>query len=117
MRRSNNSCLSKRTGRPLSAYSSEFAAQESADYENSQRGCGLAPYLCDKCGQWHLSPQDRQTPSTKCDTCTGSDGMRKSLYESEAAASKRAEILYKEQGVVLKVYQCPYNDGWHLAKG
>ena len=117
MSRKSASCFSKRTGKPLTAYASKSVAQQSADYENSQNDRALAPYQCSKCGEWHLSPKDRQTPSTKCRHCTGSDGKRKDLYDSEVAADKRAAILYKEQGFSLKVYKCVYNDGWHLTKG
>jgi len=116
MSHKSSTCTSKKTGKPLSVYTSEADAQESADYARSQYNSDMAPYKCRKCGQWHLSPKDRHTPSTKCRTCTGSDGKRKDLYSSETAAEKRAAILLKEQGVSLKVYKCLYSDGWHLAK-
>ena len=116
MSRKSDSCFSKRNGKPLTVYASKPEAQQSANYEN-QYGRNLVPYQCRKCGEWHLSPKDRQTPSTKCRHCTGLAGKYKDLYESEADAGKRAAILRKEEGISLTVYKCPYEDGWHLTKG
>ena len=43
-------------------------------------------------------------------------GKHKELYETEEAAKTRAEIIEEEQGIKLKVYKCPSQDGWHLTK-
>ena len=104
------------TGKPLTEYSSQADAKEGAIHAKKAHGLDLAPYRCDTCGKWHLSPKSRQTPSRTCVSCTDSSGNRKELYETEAAARKRAQILRREQGVALKVYHCPYNKGYHLAK-
>ena len=117
MIRKSSSCFSKRHGKPLSVYASRWAAQQSADYENHHYGNDLVPYHCYRCGEWHLSPQDRQTPNTKCRHCRGFDGKHKNLYVSETYAGKRAAILKKEKGISLRTYKCPYNSGWHLTKG
>jgi|SaaInl8_200m_RNA_FD_contig_31_1827350_length_952_multi_3_in_0_out_0_1 hypothetical protein len=112
-----NSCMNKRTGEPLTEYYSEYEAQDGANYANATYGHNLVPYKCDKCGLWHLSPKNRQTPSTKCYACTDSRGYLKSLYQTREHAKTRAEILYKEKGIRLKIYRCVYSDGWHLTKG
>ena len=112
-----DSCSSKRTGEPLTEYNTEYEAQEGADYANSTYGNNLAPYKCRDCGMWHLSPKDRQTPSSKCNSCTDSNGQYKDLYATEQAAERRATILYEEKGISLSVYECPYDRGWHLTKG
>ena len=117
MRRKSVSCFSKPTGKPLSEYASKSTAQKAADHANIQYGNDLVPYQCSKCRKWHLSPKHRQTPNTKCHKCTGSDGKRKALYDTEVAADNRVAILLKEKGVDLTVYKCPYNRGWHLSKG
>jgi len=117
MRRKSGSCFSKSHGKPLTVYASISEAQRSANYINYQYEKKLVPYQCSKCGEWHLSPEDRQTPITKCRHCRSFDGKHKDLYDSEVDAGKRATILKKEKGISLKAYKCPYNDGWHLSKG
>ena len=109
-------CFNTRNGKPLSEYSSEVEAEGAAIYANSQYRKNLAPYRCDRCGQWHLSPQNRQTPSTSCNLCTDAFGHSKALYPTQETAKQRAKIIRKEKGVQLSVYQCPYNNGWHLTK-
>ena len=110
-------CFNKKNGKPLTEYYNESDAQEGADHANDLRNFNLEPYKCDNCGLWHLSPKNRQTPSTKCSTCKDRNGYFKDLYHSEGSAQRRAEILFKEQGVRLSVYECPNENGWHLTKG
>lgn len=109
-------CVGKKTGKPLTEYDSEREAQEGADYANSRYQNNLAPYPCDTCGKWHLTPADRQTPSTACKLCTGTDGKPKEAYRSREDAQRRADILRREMGADLKVYQCEHGSGWHLTK-
>jgi len=114
MARKSNICFSKRDGKPLSVYDSEYEANESAAYLRSL-GRDFVPYLCNTCGKWHLAPGERRTPSKTC-SCVDSGGKQKELYETEEAALKRAEIIEEERGITLKVYPCPVQDGWHLTK-
>ena len=116
MNTKSTSCFSKRTGEPLTEYYSEDEAWEGANYANDQYGNNLVPYQCKDYNHWHLSPEDRQTPNRECYDCTDGGGNYKALYHSEEDAERRAEILYEEQGIRLKVYKCPHNDGWHLTK-
>ncbi len=109
-------CFSTRNGKPLSVYNSEVEAEGAAIYANSQHRLKLSPYRCERCGEWHLSPQNRQTPSTSCNLCTDSSGHAKELYRTQTEAQQRAKIISREKGVRLAVYHCPYNNGWHLTK-
>jgi hypothetical protein len=106
----------KKNGGPLSAYSSECEAEEGASYVKYSRGLDLSPYKCSKCGEWHLSPKERQTQSKECIYCTDSKGKHKELYETMDGALNRAEIIKTERGVILNVYKCPNQYGWHLTK-
>jgi len=106
----------KKDGEPLSYYYSEYEASEAASHVWYQLNLDLSPYQCSKCGYWHLSPKNRQTPSRECIYCTDSNGEHKELYETEEAAKLRAEIIEEEQGIKLKVYKCPKQEGWHLTK-
>jgi hypothetical protein len=106
----------KKDGGPLSTYFSEYEANDGASHVKSQYGLNLSPYQCSKCGHWHLSPKERQTPSEECIYCTDSDGKHKELYKTQEAALNRAEIIKEERGIILKVYECPNQDGWHLTK-
>jgi hypothetical protein len=110
-------CVGKKTGKPLTEYDSEQEAKKGAAYARKNYQSKLVPYPCDRCGMWHLSPVDRQTPSQKCTRCTGADGKPKDSYRTEADARRRAGILRKEQGAVLRVYPCEHGNGWHLTRG
>jgi len=107
----------KKNGEPLSTYFSEYEANEGASNANDQYGLDLSPYNCSTCGNWHLSPKDRQTQNKVCAYCTDSNGSHKALYNTFEGASNRAEFIKKERGIILKVYKCPYQNGWHLTKG
>ncbi|MBN2789121.1 MAG: hypothetical protein JXR69_02915 [Candidatus Delongbacteria bacterium] len=110
-----STCFSRK-GKPLTEYFTELEAEDSASFIRQEHNNNMVPYRCEKCGLWHLAPSDRQTPSRKCRFCTDSKGKPKELYFSKDDAQRRAEILFKEQGVRLKVYECPENDGFHLTK-
>ena len=110
-------CFSKHDNTPLTTYLSEDEAQNGADFVNSEHGTNLVPYKCNRCNEWHLSPRNRSTKSTKCYDCTDRLGHYKDLYATKDDAQKRADILYEERGVLLNLYQCPHNNGWHLTKG
>ncbi|MCJ8326769.1 MAG: hypothetical protein MJK08_06675 [Campylobacterales bacterium] len=54
--------------------------------------------------------------SAECSYCTDKNGALKQLYVSKNKAQKRADILFKEKSVLLNVYSCPHQDGFHLTK-
>ena len=116
MYRKSTTCFGKASGEPLTEYDTEADADAGARHAQALHGCELVPYRCDRCDRWHLCPADRHTPATRCFSCSGSDGRPKARYESRSAAQKRADILYRERGVSLRVYQCPTGRGWHLTK-
>lgn len=107
-------CISKATKNPLTEYLTEVEAEVGANYAKINHGRELAPYQCEKCRKWHLSPTERQTPSEPCEFCQDSYGDTKSLYFSEESAQRRANILEREKNIYLRVYPCPYQHGWHL---
>lgn len=76
----------------------------------------MVPYQCKKCDVYHLATKERQTEIDECEYCTGADGSPKQLYLTMQGAQKRADILLEEQGMRLYLYECPYQDGWHLTK-
>ncbi len=104
------------SGLPLSVFINEIEAQEAVVHAMSHYGKNFVPYHCCKCGFWHLSPKSRETPSHKCNYCTSGDGVYKDSYRTEDEANLRANIIYKEQGIELRVYECEYGSGWHLTK-
>lgn len=114
MPRKSDTCIGKVSGEPLSVYESKYEADEAAEYANTQYDNNLSPYQCTKCGEWHLAPQNRHTPNSKCHDCKDSNGNLKALYETRETAQRRADILAEERNVNLSVYPCPYNAGWHL---
>ncbi|MFT6915613.1 MAG: hypothetical protein ACJAWL_001923 [Motiliproteus sp.] len=109
-------CFGKTSGEPLTEYDYDFEAESAAEYSKECYGNDLVPYHCSKCDRWHLSPKSRQTPSKKCEFCTAGDGSYKDSYKTKADARTRSDILYDEQGISLKVYQCKHGNGWHLTK-
>ena len=111
-----NPCISHHTGKPLKSYLSEFEAQMAAERSSLLHGNPMVPYLCDRCGQWHLCPESRHTPSKTCNHCTSSSGKPKKLYPTKEIAEKRARIIYEERRIRLTAYSCPVGQGWHLTK-
>lgn len=107
-------CFGKMSGQPLTEFSSKSDADAEVAYQNIYRQKDMVSYRCIKCGKWHLSPKERQTPSVPCDFCRGKSGNAKELYDSEEDALNRAEILLAEHGSHLRAYRCPHMSGWHL---
>ena len=105
MARDNTTC---RPGKVIKEYDSKNEAQRAATYAQRSFGTNLKPYNCNKCGNWHLLPLDRMTPSAECSFCN------KQLYRTQEEAQNRARIILKEKGVSLNIYKCKWSDGWHL---
>ena len=99
---------------PLSYYYSEKEAQESADYQNLQNRSKLIPYVCSRCGKYHLKPREFycQKKDSEC-SCLDHNGNKKSAYLTKESAEKMASIRARA-GICLTVYPCPYGNGWHL---
>lgn len=100
-------CFSRK-GTPLRAFHDQAAAEQAAAYALAAYGTRTIPYLCRRCDRWHLGDAARHTPSRECSACS------KQAYETEECAERRAAILLAERGVRLRVYACPYGEGWHL---
>lgn len=106
-------CFSKTTGKPLKSYKSKNEAEEAIEYVKATYENEQVKYLCQKCGFWHLSPKDRQTPNHKS-SCLDSNGKPKQAYPTRETALRRAEIIYEEKGIRLYVYHCEDCGEWHL---
>lgn len=117
MRYKSEICFSKHDNSPVTAYSNEDEAKLGADYVNREHNSNFTHYKCNKCNQWHLSPKHRNTQSAKCSYCTDRDGNNKDLYFTKKDAQQRADIIHEEQGIMLDLYKCKYQNGWHLTKG
>jgi len=117
MNNKSRTCTSSRNGNALTEYFTEAQAEDSALYIKNTYGKVMVPYCCKQCGRWHLSPQDRQTPSTTCSYCLDSHQQHKELYHTENDALRRANIIQEAKGIQLRVYECPWQQGWHLTKG
>lgn len=115
--RKSTQCVGKGSGQYVTEYDSLEEAQAGAEHVRARYGSDLVPYSCHRCGLWHLAPRDRRTPSTPCLYCHGADGRPKDAYDTPGDAERRADILYREQGLSLRVYECPHGQGWHLTKG
>lgn len=117
MSEKSQTCFGKVSGKPLTVYRSRAEADESARYVEGRYGRAMVSYQCETCGEWHLSPSERQTSSTQRGCCIDRNGRPKAAYASRKGAERRAAILLREQGVSLSVYPCPNGGGWHLTKG
>ncbi len=63
----------------------------------------------------HPSTHRQPAPSGRCCcSCTGADGSPKRSYTSEAEAKSTAAFIEDKRNVRLRVYACPWGDGWHL---
>lgn len=109
------SCISKATGKPLSAYETEKEAKESAKYSKKEFKLNLYPYKCENCGKYHLAPKaSKITVKQNACSCTDTNGKPKALYGSKKDAEKQQINSEKEQKVKLYVYKCPEKRGYHL---
>ncbi len=108
-------CISKNTGKPLSAYETEKEAKESAKYSKKEFKLDLYPYKCENCGKYHLAPKASKI-SVKQDacSCTDTNGKPKALYATKKDAEKQQKNSEKEQKVKLYIYKCPDKKGFHL---
>lgn len=97
-----------RQGKPLRCYSNLSTAEQGASFVLAKHQNHMVPYHCTDCGEWHLAPAARHTPSHHCYSCG------KEAYETEVGAERRANIIGQEQHIWLRVYECPVWDGWHL---
>jgi hypothetical protein len=103
----------KKDGTSLKSYESEFEADETISYVKSRYGNDQVKYKCSKCGCWHLSPKERQTPNHKSN-CLDSQGKIKQAYSTRESAETRAKIIYEEKGKRLFVYKCDLCGEFHL---
>lgn len=109
-------CFGRVSGQPLSEYACAEEAHEAAELAEREYGRAMTPYRCRRCHAWHLALTDRRTPCEPCEICVGRNGEAKQAYRSERGAMRRAEIVFREHGVRLRVYLCPHTHGWHLTK-
>ena len=108
-------CISKATGKPLSAYDTEKEAKESAKYSKKEFKLSLYPYKCENCGKYHLAPKaSKITVKQNACSCTDTNGKPKALYGSKKDAEKQRINSEKEQKVKLYIYKCPDKKGYHL---
>ena len=95
-------------GRPRRSYRSRTAAEEGVYQAKHRYGNDMVPYTCKQCGNYHLCPPTRLTPSHHCEPC------EKLAYDTLEGAFSRADILEEERSVELAVYECAHGEGWHL---
>ena len=53
-------------------------------------------------------------PAEKKCSCCGKDGKKKALYSTEGEAMTIADYRSKIIGIPLRVYPCPYGEGFHI---
>lgn len=110
-------CFSKTTKNPLSVYTTEAEAQQSANYQHYENGRSLYPYHCVRCGLWHLAPTEtRINVLHNACSCIDSCGKHKDLYLSREDAEKAKSKCGSERGYRLYIYECPRKNGFHLTK-
>lgn len=108
-------CFSKTTKNPLSVYTTEAEAQQSADYQRYENGRSLYPYHCERCGLWHLAPTaSRINVLRNACSCADSCGRHKDLYLSYEDALKAKTKRESEGACPLYIYPCETRSGYHL---
>lgn len=108
-------CISKTTGKALSAYDTEKEAKESAKYSKKEFKIDLYPYKCENCGKYHLAPKESKisVKQNAC-SCTDTNGKTKALYATKKDAEKQRIKSEEEQKVKLYIYKCQDGKGYHL---
>lgn len=110
--RKSPTCVGKVSRKPVSEFGSRKDALEAANFIRIYHGTAMSPYRCNRCAKWHLSPTERQT-SSHLGSCTDSHGYQKRSYHTRDAANRRARILLREKGKLLRIYDCDCG-AWHL---
>ena len=102
------------TGKPLMSHYTQAHANEEvarvATFHKKLMHC----YQCERCRHWHLAPGSAYEQPRECGTCQGRDGLFKHLYETESDAEQAICRLETTRYVRLRVYECPYEPGFHL---
>ena len=107
-------CFSRVTGTPLSVYTTQAEAQQSADYQ-LRNGRSLYAYHCERCGLWHLAPTaSRISVLHNACSCADSCGRHKDLYLSYEDAQKAKTKRESEGSGPLYIYPCETRLGYHL---
>lgn len=101
------SCIAA-DGKPRRSYDDKSSADIAAQHVLVIHGKKLVSYSCRICGAWHLTPKERYTPGHFCGQCG------KQAYDTEHFAQLRAEHREHEGATQLRVYECPFGDGWHM---
>jgi len=88
---------------------SNFSQNELLEYFQLDTLSELQVYIEDSI---LTSSEDNMADTMLC-TCKDGKGVFKMLYETEVLAQEQAD----RSNTKLKVYPCPYGQGWHLTKG
>lgn len=104
-----STCMSKE-GKALSVYESYQEAQNSARYI----GNSFIPYLCSRCGKYHLKPEEFYCEKViRVCNCVDHNGNPKDCYKIREDVLKMVNIRAKA-GIILHIYECPKSDCFHL---
>ena len=104
-----STCMSKE-GKALSVYESYQEAQNSARYI----GKFFIPYLCSRCGKYHLKPEEFYCEKViRVCNYVDHNGNPKDCYKTREDALKMVNIRAKA-GIILHIYECPKSDCFHL---
>lgn len=104
-----STCMNK-DGKALSVYESYQEAQDSARYI----GKSFIPYLCSKCGKYHLKPEEFYCEkANRVCNCVDHNGNPKDSYKTREDALKMVNIRAKA-GIKLNIYECPKSNYFHL---
>lgn len=77
-----------------------------------KRNVDLQPYLCSRCGKWHLSnPRYRDSAKIFIKEC-----LHKKVYYNLGMAKNVANKVKEERGIELHAYRCPHCEHYHLTK-
>lgn len=104
-----STCMSKE-GKALSVYESYQEAQNSARYI----GNSFIPYLCSRCGKYHLKPEEFYCEKViRVCNCVDHNGNPKDCYKTREDALKMVNIRAKA-GIILHIYEYHKSDCFHL---
>ena len=96
------------------AYTSEAEAAFQAKYTLVRYQQHQAPYKCSTCNFWHLASKMARALFETCSYCHSRDGNYKLTYPDINIAERRAEALEATAGKIMRPYECPHGEGWHL---
>ena len=108
-------CFSK-DNKPLTYYETMEDALKGAKFLSEKINKTMKPYICDKCGKFHIKPKETFFNKNNNNNCSCVDhlGNKKDAYSTKLDAEKLINLRKDNNNIDLYIFKCPENNGYHI---